>query len=696
MSKLVSIKPEFVISPQQLRINYDMVQQILEGLPGHVPTIKVSEYAEQNRVLPEGTPHSGPWKNSMTPYSVEIMDELSVTSRTREVIWIKCSQIGATAVVENFITYIVSQVPGPTMYASDKEELLKKWEAKRLTPALKSCGLEDLIFKQHAMKGQRRTGNQMFSKEFPGGTLDLISGRSESNLRMDSIRYLVLDEAGRYPWDIEGFGDPIEIARARTANWRSRAKIFIPSTPGLEGECRMWALYQEGDQRRYFVPCPYCGERQVLKLPSEPDYFYKGFAATLMEWETKAGYVDKDSIHFKCSKCKREVFEDHKAEIVRAGEWAPTAKPLDRLKKSYQIGRLYSLMDDWERIIKSEVKASDDPLTLQVHHNHMCGIPYRETTVKLDKAKVYELRGTYKSGSIPSDNILFLTAAIDVQRGSDTDPDKPPRLEMEICGHGIGYRTWSIVYKVFPGDISDPFDGAWEDLYGFIDSGNWRFARSDGAIFTPVISFVDSGDGENETAVFDFCARLRGFYPIKGTKELKESKQGHKATQLLDLATPQDRDGFRLNKKRGAEYVLIYTNWYKRRLYRSIKISIKRRNQDLKGGLYCDFPADYPDKYFDMLVAEEQRADQTFWKSSGVANEALDLRVYNLCAGEFWLVQETEKMRRAALRAGHSKEHCSHIHSKHVLNQRAVALKRRDVTPPKAPVSNLIPDPASN
>lgn len=691
MIKSAEIKPELIISPRQLRDNYERVQQIFDGLPGQVPDIKVSEYAERHRKLPEGTPHSGPWRNAMTPYAVEIMDELSVTSRTREVIWIKCSQIGATSIVENFIMYIISQVPGPIMYVSSKEALLKKWVAKRLAPALNSCKLDGRIFAQHLMKGQRRTGNQMFSKEFPGGALDMVSAQAEDNLRMDSIRYLILDEAGKYPMDVEGFGDPIEIAKARTANWRSRAKVFIPSTPGLEGECRMWDLYQEGDQRRYFVPCPHCGAFQVLKLPSEPTYFYKGFAAVTMEWETKAGRLDKKSIHFKCMECKREVFEDHKADIVRAGKWAPTAQPVDDLKKSYQIGRLYSLMDDWERIIKSEIKGTTDPSALQVHHNHVCGIPFRETTIKMDKAKVYELRGTYKAGTIPSDDVLFLTAAVDVQRGSETDLDKPARLELEICGHGNGYKTWSILYKVFPGVISDPYDGAWEDLYQFVASGNWIFLRSDGFKFTPNTVFVDSGDGENETTVFDFCSRLKRFYPIKGSKELIETKQGRKTAQMLDIATPRDRDKWRLSTKNGSQYVLIYTNWYKRRLYRAIAVSIKQRHLEEKKALYCDFPTDYPDKYFDMLVAEEERSDQTFWLASGRANEALDLRVYNLCAGEFYLFLATQALQRRKLREGHSKEHCANIFAKHAIAEFVQALARKDVTPPKASVSKIVP-----
>ena len=205
-------------------------------------------------------------------------------------------------------------------------------------------------------------------------------------------------------------------------------------------------------------------------------------------------------------------------------------------------------------------------------------------------------------------------------------------------------------------------------------------------MFIPNVVFVDSRDGNTETTVFDFCSRAPGLYPIKGTGELKMSEQGHKITHVLDEATPRDRDRFRLNKKFDTPYVLIATNWYKRWLYTHIKTSIKRKEHGLKGNNYCDFPVDYPDKYFDMLVAEEERSDHTFWKPTARANESLDLRVYNLCAGEFWLWTEVQRFQRLARQAGQTKSQSELIHSSFVLAEYERVLARKPVTP--------VPNPA--
>ena len=36
--------------------------------------LTVSQWAEKNRVLPDGNAIPGPWRNNVTPYLVEIMD----------------------------------------------------------------------------------------------------------------------------------------------------------------------------------------------------------------------------------------------------------------------------------------------------------------------------------------------------------------------------------------------------------------------------------------------------------------------------------------------------------------------------------------------------------------------------------------------------------------------------------------------
>ena len=673
------ISSDLVLQYSELTQINDQIQAMIDRFSEQIPGITITEYAEAHRILPTGTPFPGPYRVALTPYMREIQDNLSVRSKTEETIFLKASQIGATASIENYMAYVIAVAPGPILMATAKDDLAKKWVSKRLTPLLKSCNLEDRIFKQHALKGSRATGNTQTSKEFPAGSLDVISAQTESNLRQDSIRYLILDEAEAYPVSVSGLGDPIEIARARTANWGSRKRIFIPSTPTLEGESRMWQLFKEGDQRRFFVDCPLCGKGVVLKFPSEPEYFYEGLPTADLGWEMKAGKLDAQSVHVKCPHCGGKISESKRYTMVQAGRWIPTAEASRPAVRSYQLGRLYSLMDTWDRLALKEIQAQQDPLLLQAHHNLNCGIPFRETTQKPDISKIYELRGTYDEGEIPTEDVLFLTGAVDVQRGKANDPSKPPRVEVEICAHGYAYRTWSMYYKVFPGPVNDPYGGAWQDLYDWVASGGMTCRRSDGLTLQPRFVFVDSGDGVTETAVFDFCHRLQGFIPIKGVHDMKETAQGRRAETILDEKGPRDRDRFREHMKYDQTYLSIHTVWYKSLLWRSLKIP--RQPGSDQRPRFCEFPRSYPDRYFDQLVAEERREDGSFWRPESRANEALDLRIYCMCAADYFLFKAVQAERKAMSRApGWTKDMADRIQSRHIIDRLVQQMKRKLIT----------------
>jgi phage terminase large subunit GpA-like protein len=620
-----NIKTSITFSYKDLCRIYADIKEVLLKTPERIPDITVAEVAEQYRVMPVGTPFPGKWRNKRTPYLVEIMEALSANHPAREIAFAKSAQVGATSVIENWIGYVIKSVPGPMLYISGNDKLLEKWTAKRLQPLLMSMNLK--MYAQFKEKGQRRTGDKMFSKEFPGGSLDLVTANSAVGLRMDSARYLGMDETDSYKWDVGGEGDPKAVAKARTKAWGKRKKILYSSTPTTYDESHIWPLYEYGDQRRYHIPCKHCGEFQFIEFDGIDN---KGG----MKFDRSPdGTLIVDSVRYECIKCGKPHYEVDKYNMMQAGEWRPTATTSDPNFRSYHISALYSLMEDWEEIVRNRIKGEEDKEKMQAHVNLDLGMPYRETGERPDIKRVYELRGNYKAGNVP-DGVLFLTGAIDVQRGSKHGKENVARLEIEICGHGYAYKTWSILYKVIKGNVMDPFGGAWEKLHKWVEEGGFRFYRSDGFEFAPSIVGIDSSDGNVENVVFDFCEGWGNTFPIKGQQTLKKSS--NRADGNLDEQSPKDADRFREHKKDGRIYYVIHTNWYKKKHYRNLKV--KRQESGEQRPSFCEFPSDYPDKYFEMLTAEEWRPDtQSFWKPASKRNESLDLRVYNLCLQDIWL-----------------------------------------------------------
>jgi len=98
--------------------------------------------------------------------------------------------------------------------------------------------------------------------------LVLTGANSATGLRSMPARYVFLDEVDAYPGDVDGEGDPIALAEARTATFGHRKKLFLVSTPTIKGLSRIEREYEASDQRRYFVPCPHCGVMQWLQFES--------------------------------------------------------------------------------------------------------------------------------------------------------------------------------------------------------------------------------------------------------------------------------------------------------------------------------------------------------------------------------------------------------------------------------------------
>ena len=64
---------------------------------------------------------------------------------------------------------------------------------------------------------------------------------------------------------------------------------------------------------------------------------------------------------------------------------------------------------------------------------------------------------------------------------------------------------------------------------------------------------------------------------------------------------------------------------------------VRNEEKEIQSPGFCEFPLDYKDEYFEQLRAEERLSDGSFYHPSNRANEALDLRVYNMAAGDIFL-----------------------------------------------------------
>jgi phage terminase large subunit GpA-like protein len=246
------------------------------------------------------------------------------------------SQMLKTQVALNWMGALIHMAPGNIMALEPTLHI-----AKRLSDRIEkniACVPE---LRARAEPRSRDSRNTMDTKQYPGGSLFITTAGSAANLAEVSIRYLYGDELDRWEGNVGGEGDPVVLAEARTTTFGRNAKIYYSSSPTIEGGSRIHNLYQEGNQQHYHVPCPECGEYQVLQFEQ----------LRWSETTREASYI--------CPHCGVHLPESSKASMLEQGEWRASAAG-DGETVSFHISALYMPPGwlSWAGLLKEYDKAS--------------------------------------------------------------------------------------------------------------------------------------------------------------------------------------------------------------------------------------------------------------------------------------------------------------------------------------------------
>jgi len=564
-----------------------------------IPLLTVAEWAEKYRKLSgAGSSERGNWRNSRTPYLVEIMNELSPQSKTKEVAVLKGTQLGFTEAATNWVMYNMHTNPSSFLYLMPTESVALSFSKQRFSPALESCpAIRDKL--------QVRVGNSLLEKVVPGGYVTLRGANSPAGLASNPFANLICDELDRYPDKVGDEGDPIGIVKRRMSNFPN-AKIFYLSSPALKETSKIWPLYEESDQRVYMVKCPHCGE-----LDKSPAAGYFEIKFEQLRW-TKKVY---DDILLYCPLCGVGIAEHEKTKMLASGKWV--AKNPGHWRAGFYISSLYSPLGwcSWIDIAREFEASRSDPEKRQVFENTMLGLPYENTGESI--ANEYLARRVEMYNAQVPNGVLQLTMAVDVQK---------TRLEYEVRGWGKGEESWGIEYGRIEGPTTEldsgdnEFPSVWKRLDELRVKG---FTREDGYEMRIICTMIDSGGIDTTTdTVYKYTLsrqRMRVF-ALKGS-----SNPSKPIYNVPHRKTPN-----------GCALFIVGTYMAKDYIYQILKI-------DEPGPCYCHFPDNedtgYNAAYYASLTAERRMVKihhgykKIYWvKDKNARNEGLDLFVYNLLA----------------------------------------------------------------
>lgn len=560
------------------------------------PLLTVSEWSDRHRMLSsKASAEPGRWRTSRTPYLKAIMDCLSPTSPVERVVFMKAAQLGATEMGSNWIGYVIHHAPGPMMAVWPTVEMAKRNSKQRIDPLIEeSSALAELI----APARSRDSGNTILAKEFRGGVLVMTGANSAVGLRSMPVRYLFLDEVDGYPLDVEGEGDAISLAEARTRTF-SRRKIFIVSTPTISGASAIEREYEASDQRRYFVPCPHCNHPQSLRF--EQLRWDKGQPET-------AAYI--------CEACDTAISEHHKTWMLERGEWQAMAQGKTA---GFHLSSLYSpvgwrswsdIAAAWEAAVNKE---SGSAAAIKTFKNTELGETWVEEGEAPDWQRLVERREEYRIGSVPQGGLLLVGGA-DVQKD---------RIEASVWAFGRGKESWLVEHRVLIGDTAR--DAVWKALAAML-AEQWTHAS--GAAMPLARFALDTGFATQEAYAFVRACHDPRVMAVKGVQ---------RGAALIGTPTAIDVSQGGKKLRRGIKVFTVAVGIAKLEFYNNL-----RKSADVgEDGLTPVFPAGFVHlpkidaEFIQQLCAEQliTRRDRNGfpvreWQKMRERNEALDCYVY--------------------------------------------------------------------
>jgi phage terminase large subunit GpA-like protein len=469
----------------------------------------------------------------------------------------------------------------------------RRWSRGRLAPLI----AETPVLRKLVPPGRRADGVTLAEKHFPGGALYTGSANIPSDLASLAIERLILDEVDRMPRELEGEGSAVDLAMRRLATFAGRRKVFEISTPTNEVS-RIDADFQRSSRGRYFVPCPACGEMQVLRFAN-------------LKWPDGK----PEQARYACEACGVLIEEHHKTEMLAAGEWRHEKPELCESIIGFHVNGLYTaigLGDTWAEHAAEWERARGDPAKKRVFVNTRLGETVKTERIVVEWDALYARREPYRLRTVPRGS-LVLTAGVDVQGD---------RLEAQLVSWGRDERATVIDYVKFYGDptrldtLADGTPSVWQQLDTYLAA---EIANDCGTPMRISCALIDSGFLQHEVLSFVRDKRGRRIFASKGSSVFSCPPIGR--PKALDITHRG------MTHKRGAEQYQIGVHTLKTTLYARLRAD----DDALPADRRLRFSDELEAEYFRQLTAEVWDPKHG-WVKRYDRNESLDTFILAMAA----------------------------------------------------------------
>ena len=492
----------------------------------------------------------------------------------------------------------------------------------------------------------RKDADNTFDKFYRTGMMLTLSWPSINEMSGRPVGRVALTDYDRMPTDIDGEGNPFDLARKRTTTFRSFAMTLAESSPGHEVTDPKWirssphqappcegvlALYNRGDRRRWLWPCPHCGE-----------YFEGQFS--MLEWpDTLDAEEAAEQAKMRCpnQKCNKLISPGDRAPMNARGLWVKEGQTVTKEGKllgkgvrssiaSFWLKGVAAAFASWKSLVFNYINAEREYEATGSQQS-------LKSTVNTDQGDVYYPRGlenlrtpedlksqaaSWEEGTVP-EGVRFLVGTVDVQKNM---------WVCQVTGFGVGGDMWPIdrfqivksKRKDEDGDTLWVKPGTYVEDWDLIEeqvlSKSYPLEDGSGRRMSIRIVGSDSGGREGVTArAYEYWRKLRSLGKHQNFRLLKGD--GRPNIPRVQITYPDSQRKDRSAGARGEIPILVLnTNTIKDHLSNLL-------DRIDPGGGRITYPDWLPDSFYQELTAEI-RTPKGWENPRKARNEAWDLLTY--------------------------------------------------------------------
>ena len=521
----------------------------------------VSEWAQEDRYINQPGAYVGDWDNDTTPYMVEPADELTST-RFKGCVFAGPAQCAKTdALIVNWVGYSATTDPQDMIIYSPTFTNARDFSMRRIDRLHRHT---ESVGK--ALVGAKSADNK-FDKTYANGMLLTLSWPTVSELAGKPVGRVAITDYDRIDDDIGGDGNAFDLGSKRTTTFGSFAMTLAESSPSREitdykkvvtGHAAppttgILSLYNRGDRRRWYWPCPHCGS------------YFEGRWEHI-KYDSEGSNLDRaETAYMECPHCAGHIMPSQRRKMNVAGMWLKDGQRVEyddegdafitgRARKSdiasFWLMGVAAGLTTWKNLVKTYLDAEDEyndtgeETALQKFYNTDIGVPYIPKNIANDNTRTPEdLMGRlepWPKKKVPA-KVRFLLGLVDVQGSSfvvqiiGVAPGKPYDLYL-VDRFTIRYSDRED--QQHPGNMLWVNPGAylmdWDKITEQVIQARYPLDDDSGREMAVKLTLCDSGGKAGVTTrAYDFYRKLvqdgflGRFHLVKG-----ESQPGAPRTQI--------------------------------------------------------------------------------------------------------------------------------------------------------------------